>query len=38
MFDLYVQETLDDMDKNGDGSVTVDEYVGEYHSSNNVTT
>ncbi len=30
MFDLYIQETLEEMDKNGDGSVTVEEYVGEY--------
>lgn len=29
MLDLYVLETLEEMDKNGDGFVTVEEYVGE---------
>ncbi len=28
MFDLYIQEALEDMDGNEDGFVTLEEYIG----------
>ncbi len=28
MFDLYIQETLEDMDRNEDAVVTIEEYIG----------
>lgn len=34
MRDIVVQETLDDIDKNGDGKISLDEYIGDmYHST-----
>ena len=30
MFDLYVEETLEDMDDNGDNLINLEEYLSEY--------
>jgi hypothetical protein len=33
-FLTIIQETLDDIDKNGDGKISIDEYIGDmYHST-----
>ena len=30
MFDIVVEETMEDIDKNHDGKLSVDEYIGEW--------
>lgn len=32
IYSFWMQETLEDIDKNGDGHVDVDEYIGEFMS------
>ena len=37
MRDIVIQETIEDIDKDGDGRLSVDEYIGDMYSTDSTT-